>query len=64
MDPCICMAESLQCSPEAPTALLTGYTPIPNKNFGKKKFPTPHGVVVKCVIYLKHPEWYLGLNYC
>ena len=36
----MCMAESLCCSPETTTALLTGYTPIQNKKFkawGKKK---------------------------
>ena len=31
MDPCVYMAESLQCSPEAVTTLLIGYTPIQNK---------------------------------
>ena len=33
MDKCICMAESLHCSPESITTLLTGYTPIQNKKF-------------------------------
>ena len=32
---CICMAESLRCSPETITALLTGYIPIPNKKLKK-----------------------------
>ena len=39
-DTCICMAESLCCSPETTTTLLIGYTPIQNKKFkvwGKKK---------------------------
>ena len=31
MDTCICMAESLHCSPESITTLLIGYTPIQNK---------------------------------
>ena len=31
MDTCICMAESLHCSPEAITTLLIGYTSIQNK---------------------------------
>ena len=31
MDTCICMAESLCCSSETITTLLTGYTPIQNK---------------------------------
>ena len=36
-DTCVCMAESLCCSPEAVTTLLIGYTPIQNKKFEKKK---------------------------
>ena len=35
MDTCICMAESLHCSPETITILLIGYTPIQNV-FGVK----------------------------
>ena len=31
MDTCICMAESLCCSPETITRLLISYTPIQNK---------------------------------
>ena len=30
-DACICMAESLGCSPETITTLLVGYAPIQNK---------------------------------
>ena len=30
MDTCICMDESLHCSPETITALLTEYTPTQN----------------------------------
>ena len=37
MDTCISMAKSLCPSPETITTLLTGYTPIQNKNFMKKK---------------------------
>ena len=37
MDTCISMAESLCCAPEAMTTLLTGYTPIENKQL-KNKF--------------------------
>ena len=40
MDTCICMAESLHCSPETTTTLLIGYTPKQNKKlkvWGKKK---------------------------
>ena len=33
MDTCICMAESLLCSPETTTALLIGYTPVQNEKF-------------------------------
>ena len=36
MDACICMPESLRYSPETVTPLLTGYTPIQNKNFKVK----------------------------
>ena len=32
-----CMAESLRCSTETTTTLLTGYTPIQNKKFKVKK---------------------------
>ena len=35
MDTCICMAESLFCSPETITTLLIGYTTIQNKVFKK-----------------------------
>ena len=35
MDTCICMAESLCCSPETLTTLLIGYTPIQNKKLKK-----------------------------
>ena len=31
MDTCICMAESLHCSPKAITTLLIGYTSIQNE---------------------------------
>ena len=37
IDTCVCMAESLCCSPETVTTLLIGYTPIQNKKFEKKK---------------------------
>ena len=36
VDTCICVAESLCCSPEIITTLLIGYTPIPNKKLKKK----------------------------
>ena len=35
MDICICMAESLPCSPETITILFTGYIPIQNEKFKK-----------------------------
>ena len=31
METCVCMAESLHCSPETIITLLIGYTPIQNK---------------------------------
>ena len=34
---CICMAESLCCSPETITMLLTGYAPMQDKKFKRKK---------------------------
>ena len=38
MDTCICMAESLSCSPEAIVTLLIRYTPIQKKSLkGKEK---------------------------
>jgi len=40
MDTCVCMAESLCCSPETVTTLLTGYIPIQNNKL-KKKNPFP-----------------------
>ena len=33
MDTCVCMVESLCCSPETITTLLTSYTPVQNKKF-------------------------------
>ena len=39
IDPYICMAESLRCSPESTTTLLISYNPLQNKKFkvwGKK----------------------------
>ena len=40
MGTCICMAESFDCLSETITMLLTGYTPIQNKKFIKKKKKT------------------------
>ena len=40
MDVCICMAESLCCSPETITTLLISYIPIQNKKFKKKENET------------------------
>ena len=37
MDTCICMAESLGCSPETITILLVRHTPMQNRMFKKKK---------------------------
>ena len=46
MDTCICMPESLLCSPEAITTLLTGYTPIKKKI---KKRKSKKGISVSCI---------------
>ena len=40
MDICICVAESLHCSPETTTAVLNGCTPIENKSLKNKKTMT------------------------
>ena len=40
MATCICMAESLLCSPETITTLLIDYTPKQNKKFKKKRLFT------------------------
>ena len=37
MDTCVCMAESLHCSPETTKTLFIGYTPIQNKKFKKEE---------------------------
>ena len=39
MDTCVCMAESLHCSPETITTLLIGYTQIQNTSL-REKFMT------------------------
>ena len=36
-DACICMAESLHCSPETIITLLIGYTPVQNESLKKNK---------------------------
>ena len=58
MDTCICIAESLHCSPETITTLLTGYTPIQNKKLGgeckKKNCITPAALFKKKVILIIH----------
>ena len=38
MDTRMCMIESLRCSPETVTTLLSGYTPIQNKKFKKTQY--------------------------
>ena len=42
MDTCICMAESLHCSPETNTTLLMGYILIQNQKFIIEKKKTSH----------------------
>ena len=53
MDTCICMAESLHCSPETITVLLITYTPIENKKCNLKKF-------LKTIIFLLNPVYSLA----
>ena len=58
VDTCICMAESLCCSPETVTTLLVSYTPIQTKNLNKihlwqNQEPKPlFPVDVKCEVML------------
>ena len=37
MNICLSMAESLRCSPETITTLLTGYTPIQNEKLKNRE---------------------------
>ena len=46
MDTCICMVESLHCSPETITTLLITYTPKQNKKFFFKKKTLISNVIV------------------
>ena len=48
MDTCVCMAESLHCSPETPTTLLIGLSQNKIKYLKLKK------------IYVLHSEWYIA----
>ena len=43
MDTCVCIAESLYCSPETIMALLISYTPVQNKMLKKLKLKWPTG---------------------
>ena len=54
MDTCICIAESLCCSPETITTLLIGYTQIQNKKQKKKKriWVVDQLCVIWCICYL------------
>ena len=43
-DTCICMAESLRCSPETVPTLSTGYPPVQNEKFKKmQKYTYKYG---------------------
>ena len=42
--PCMCMAESLCCSPETITTLLISYTPLQNKKLNKTKHKQVQGL--------------------
>ena len=53
MDTCICMAESLRCSPETIITLLIGYIPIQNKKFKKNHFYIRNIVSVCDLAYLR-----------
>ena len=43
MDTCVCIAESLCCSPETITTLVISYTPIQNKKLKKKRIGQAYG---------------------
>ena len=47
MDTCICMTESLCCSPETTSTLLIGYTPKQNKKFNKNAHFTTLEIIQK-----------------
>ena len=49
MDPCICMAESLSCSPETVTTLLIDCTSKQNKKFVLKKENMPNLYLGTCI---------------
>ena len=46
-DTCICMTESLSCSPETTVALLIGYTPVQNENLKRTKISKPKIIIGK-----------------
>ena len=50
MDICICLAESLGCSPETITTLLIGYAPTQNKKFQRKKKLPPLLSIAKSLV--------------
>ena len=53
-DTCICMAESLHCSPVTTTTLLISYTPIQNKKFQRKDYSESDISIVKNEIDICH----------
>ena len=53
MDTCICIAESLHCSPKTITTLLISYTPIQTTKLKKKK---------KKDMVTKAERWPEGIN--
>ena len=53
-DACVCMAESLPCSLETTTTLLTSYTPIKNKKFWKR-----NSQLKKIILILFRKSFYL-----
>ena len=58
MGTCICMAESLHCSPETITTLLIGYMPVQNKKLKKNKERLSHlnkQLIPKCKRINRNP---------
>ena len=59
MDTCICMAESLSCSPETTTTLLIGDPPIQNKKFKVQGEEKCLGTKEACKYLLKSYIWHM-----
>ena len=69
MDPCLCMAESILCSPKTITTLFISYTPMQNKKLKKlkteclqlkkKKDSSPKEKATRTTIFVKNINYYV-----